>query len=97
MRPFEIVKDRGFLSLMKTGRPGYYVPSPSTVSRDVKQVFARTRARVAEMLQVCGYCTHIQRHLNGNEEIRRETQLWDGCLDVSEPSGIYCCNSPFRT
>ncbi|KAF8161868.1 hypothetical protein BJ912DRAFT_1069166 [Pholiota molesta] len=27
MRPFEIVKDRGFLSLMKTGRPGYYVPS----------------------------------------------------------------------
>jgi hypothetical protein len=35
VQPFEIVKDRGFHSLMKTGRPGYYIPSPSTVSRDV--------------------------------------------------------------
>ncbi|KAF9471925.1 hypothetical protein BDN70DRAFT_819381, partial [Pholiota conissans] len=47
----EIVKDRGFLSLMKTGHPGYYVPSPSTVARDVKLVFSRTRQRVAKMLQ----------------------------------------------
>ena len=35
-RPFEIVKDRGFLSLMKTGRLGYWIPSPSTVARDAK-------------------------------------------------------------
>ena len=53
-RPFNIVKDRGFLTLMKTGRPGYYVPSPSTVSRDAKTVFARTRNRVAKILQVRG-------------------------------------------
>ncbi|KAG2084071.1 uncharacterized protein F5147DRAFT_748844 [Suillus discolor] len=26
-RPFDIVKDRGFQSLMKTGRPEYYLPS----------------------------------------------------------------------
>ncbi|KAG1836176.1 hypothetical protein DFJ58DRAFT_669914, partial [Suillus subalutaceus] len=32
LRPFEIVQDRGFQSLMKTGRPEYYLPSPSTVS-----------------------------------------------------------------
>jgi hypothetical protein len=38
---------------MKTGRPEYYLPSPSTVSRDVKKVFARTRERIAAMLQVC--------------------------------------------
>ncbi|KAG1797936.1 hypothetical protein EV424DRAFT_1265608, partial [Suillus variegatus] len=38
-------------SLMKTGRPEYYIPSPSTVSRDVKLVFARTRQRIAKMLQ----------------------------------------------
>lgn len=50
-RPFKIVKDRGFLTLMKTGRPAYYVPSPSTVSRDAKTVFARTRNRVAKLLQ----------------------------------------------
>jgi hypothetical protein len=52
LRSFETVKDRGFQSLMKTGRPEYYIPSPSTVSRDVRLVFARTRQRVAKMLQV---------------------------------------------
>ncbi|KAG2028835.1 hypothetical protein BDR03DRAFT_882586 [Suillus americanus] len=44
-------RDRAFQSLMKTGRPEYYIPSPSTVSRDVRQVFVRTRQRVATMLQ----------------------------------------------
>jgi len=52
MRPFNIVSDRGFQSLMKTGRPGYYIPSPATVSRDVKQVFVKSRQRIASMLQV---------------------------------------------
>ena len=51
-RPFSIVNDRGFLKLMKTGRPGYWVPSPSTVARDTKTIFARTRKRIAKMLQV---------------------------------------------
>lgn len=53
MRPFQIVSDRGFQSLMKTGRPEYYIPSPTTVSRDVKQVFVKARQRMARMLQVC--------------------------------------------
>lgn len=52
LSPFSVVRDPGFLSLMKTGRPGYYVPSPSTVSRDVKTVFARTRVRIAQLLRV---------------------------------------------
>ncbi|KAG1735876.1 uncharacterized protein EDB91DRAFT_1238132 [Suillus paluster] len=51
LRSFEIVKDRGFSTLMKTGRPEYYLPSPKTVARDVRQVFVRTRARIARMLQ----------------------------------------------
>ncbi|TFK57897.1 hypothetical protein BDN72DRAFT_742281, partial [Pluteus cervinus] len=50
-RPMAIVKDRGFNKLMKSGRPAQYVPSPSTVSRDVKQVFVKTRARIARKLQ----------------------------------------------
>ncbi|KAG2739596.1 hypothetical protein P692DRAFT_201676749, partial [Suillus brevipes Sb2] len=50
-RPFKIVQDRGFASLMKTGRPEYYIPSPSTVSRDVKLVFVNVRKRIARMLQ----------------------------------------------
>jgi len=48
--PFNIVSDRGFQSLMKTGRPEYYIPSPSTVSQDVKKVFANARKRIAKML-----------------------------------------------
>jgi len=52
MRPFTIVIERGFQSLMKTGRPMYYIPSASTVSRDVKEVFIKVRAKVANMLQV---------------------------------------------
>ncbi|KAF5345748.1 hypothetical protein D9758_011876 [Tetrapyrgos nigripes] len=52
-RQFAIVKDRGFQCLMKTGRPGYYLPHPMTVARDVKMVFAKTCRRIASMLQVC--------------------------------------------
>jgi hypothetical protein len=52
VHPFKIVEDRGFLSLMKTGRPEYYVPSTSTVLRDVQIVFARTHAHIGQMLQV---------------------------------------------
>ncbi|KIK36564.1 hypothetical protein CY34DRAFT_40414, partial [Suillus luteus UH-Slu-Lm8-n1] len=51
LRPFEIVKDKGFQSLMKTGRPEYYIPSPSTVARDVRLVFAWTRVQIARMIK----------------------------------------------
>ena len=47
------MKDHGFVSLMKTGRLAYQIPSPETVSRDVKNVFVRVRKRIANMLQVC--------------------------------------------
>jgi hypothetical protein len=52
LRPFTIVNDQAFLSLMKTGRPNYYLPSEFTVSRDVRHVFTRTRERIAKMLNV---------------------------------------------
>ena len=51
-RPFVIVNDRGFQSLMKTGQPAYQIPSPVTVSRDVKTVFVKAPKRIARMLQV---------------------------------------------
>ncbi|KAF8328487.1 hypothetical protein F5887DRAFT_864088, partial [Amanita rubescens] len=50
LRPFTIVSDEYFLSIVKTGRPEYYVPTPETVSRDVRLVFARTRQRIAKLL-----------------------------------------------
>jgi hypothetical protein len=59
LRPFNIVKDQGFQSLMKTGRPEYYLQSPSTVSRDVRLVFVRTCQRVAKLLQVSLYSYEI--------------------------------------
>ena len=37
---------------MKTGQPNYHIPSPETVSHDVKDVFVRVRKRIATMLQV---------------------------------------------
>ena len=36
---------------MKTRRPDYYIPSPTTVSQDVKHVFANVRKGIAKMLQ----------------------------------------------
>ncbi|KAF8996548.1 hypothetical protein BDZ89DRAFT_892347, partial [Hymenopellis radicata] len=50
-RPFNVVKDRGFLRLIKSGRPETYVPHPTTVSRDSKVLFAKTRKRLARKLQ----------------------------------------------
>jgi hypothetical protein len=51
MRPFNIVKDCGFNCLMKMGRPAQYIPSPSTVSCDVKMVFKKSRKWIAKILQ----------------------------------------------
>ena len=52
LRPFEIIKDCGFQSLMKTGQPEYYLPHLSTVSWDVKVVFVNAWIRVASTLWV---------------------------------------------
>ncbi|TFY54699.1 hypothetical protein EVJ58_g8703 [Rhodofomes roseus] len=51
MRPFNIVKDRGFDCLIKTGRPEYKLPSLTTVGRDVRKVFTRVQGRAASWLQ----------------------------------------------
>ncbi|TFK80651.1 hypothetical protein K466DRAFT_503539, partial [Polyporus arcularius HHB13444] len=51
LRPWAIVRDRGFQCVMKTGRPNHYIPSPSTVSRDAKGLFGVARNRIAEMLR----------------------------------------------
>jgi len=58
-RSFQIVNDRGFRSLMKTGRPECYIPSTETVFRDVKDVFVRVRERIAKMLQVSSHLQNL--------------------------------------
>ena len=57
VRPFTIIEDQGFKSLIKTGRPEHYLPSKSTVSRDVRLVFVNVRKRMAKMMQVSRYYT----------------------------------------
>ena len=37
---------------MKIGQPHQYIPSESTVSRDVRMVFMGARKRIAELLRV---------------------------------------------
>jgi hypothetical protein len=86
MRPFSVVKDRGFQSLMKTGRPGYYIPSPATVSRDVKIVFVKSRQRIAEMLQVSKLVTTSEIIITYLfVESRWNSELRNGCLDLTKP------------
>jgi hypothetical protein len=55
VRPFSIVNDCSFKNLMKTGRPEYYLPSPTTVSHDVRLVFARSQQHIASLLCVSKY------------------------------------------
>jgi hypothetical protein len=45
-----IVKDRQFEILMKTGQTS--IPSPTTVARDVKVVFERTKEQIDTILRV---------------------------------------------
>ena len=77
-RPFAIVSDRGFKFLMKTGRPYYYIPSPWTVSRDVRLIFARTRQRIAAMLMV-SYCVILQAETG----LTCVTKKHEGCLSFA--------------
>jgi len=48
-RPFSTVEDPGYRRNMKEGRPDQYVPSASTVSRDVKKVFVKARERISKL------------------------------------------------
>ena len=51
-RPFKIIEDAKLKYLMKTGRPGLYVPSEFTVSRDVKEVFKNCKNCIGKLLAV---------------------------------------------
>ncbi|KAI6030153.1 hypothetical protein EDC04DRAFT_2498384, partial [Pisolithus marmoratus] len=50
-RPFEIVGDPSFQTLMKTGHLEYYIPSPDTVTHDVLSMFACMWQKLATKLQ----------------------------------------------
>jgi len=88
-QPFKIVKDCGFQSLMKTGCPKYYIPSPSTVFCDIQMVFVHTYQRIATMLQVsrCCFGASLKRHWE-NTVIQWQTEFCNWCMNIPQPQGI---------
>jgi hypothetical protein len=52
-RPFAIAKDQGYHRNMKTGWPHQYIPSPETISRDVRVVFVEAHKYISGLLKVC--------------------------------------------
>jgi hypothetical protein len=48
-----IVKDRALRELLLAGRPTLVVPSPATVSRDIKVCFEHCQEQVGRLLRIC--------------------------------------------
>ena len=99
LHPYSIVEDQAFKSLMMIGRLASYIPSPSTISHDVKHVFARTWQRIANMLRVslshdAGCQKELKHYLPG---IWRMTELHNWRLDITEPLSIRGICSPLHT
>jgi hypothetical protein len=86
LRPFKIVSDQGFQSPMKTGWPHYDLPLPSTVSCDIKTVFAQTHKRIVKLLQVC----HDQFQFVWPNNMAHKLQEHDGKLNFATD----CWTSP---
>ncbi|KAJ6587344.1 hypothetical protein B0H10DRAFT_1831741, partial [Mycena sp. CBHHK59/15] len=59
LRPFVIVKDRAYRRLMKSGRTSAYIPSPTTIARDVKLLFNKTRERLKKRFQNTPACISL--------------------------------------
>ncbi|KAG6821833.1 hypothetical protein H0H92_000600, partial [Tricholoma furcatifolium] len=51
-QPMNVVNDRQFKTLMQAGRPGTSLPSPTTVSRDIKAAFKACRVQIDKILKV---------------------------------------------
>ena len=51
-RPFQSVKDPFYLDEVEMLRPGTVVPSPATVSRDVKDIYKASMSHVKEYFEV---------------------------------------------
>jgi hypothetical protein len=54
-RPISIVKDGDLRELLTAGRPNMKIPSPDTISRNIKASFDKCQEHVARLLQVCQF------------------------------------------
>jgi hypothetical protein len=56
-RPFAIVADAELIEILTDLNNKVIVPSPTTLSRDVREIFNMSRLKVASILQVCFFRT----------------------------------------
>jgi hypothetical protein len=54
-RPFVIVEDLEFIELLQMLYDKVTIPSISTISRDIQEIFMVSRKNVATMLKVCHF------------------------------------------
>jgi hypothetical protein len=92
-RPFKIVKDREFGVLMKAARPGTNIPSPMTVSRDIKTAFDSSRERIDRILKVRPYEGFY--YYLSFESLSRTGTPWlftlrHRCVDFPKSSSVHC-------
>lgn len=52
-RPYSIVKDPGLVEMIKMLNDKARLPSPATISKDVREVFAKSKTTVSTVLKVC--------------------------------------------
>jgi hypothetical protein len=97
MRPFRIVEDCGFQCLMKTGRPGYYLPSQTTVLWDVKQVFVNTRKHIAMMLKVSTLAgNHTEKPTDLSPGAQRSLEFCNRHMDFPQPQSLCRGDCPLQ-
>jgi hypothetical protein len=89
-----IVKDRQFKHLMKAGRPGTSLPSLMMVSRDVKILFNKCRARIDKILKVCIMFRLLQPFADTFAGASGSCSFCYGCMDLAEPSCVCGVDSP---
>lgn len=51
-RPISIVRDSAFNLLMALGRPNVSIPSPTTVQRDLMDIYEKIKSQVTDELNV---------------------------------------------
>ncbi|KAJ6615157.1 hypothetical protein B0H10DRAFT_1718280, partial [Mycena sp. CBHHK59/15] len=57
--PLTNEQSRAYRKLMKSGRPSAYIPSPTTIARDVKLLFNKTRERLKRHFQNTPACISL--------------------------------------
>jgi hypothetical protein len=87
-RPFVIVEDPEFIELLTMLYDKVAIPSTSTVSRDLQEIFEHSQTKVAALLKVC--LLHRKYvSLTRLSVIPRKTSLVHRRLDVSQHHLVY--------